>query len=208
MASRSSFLMVGAATAAIATVWWVAGSVPAEAPPMARPDSTGMPGGTQDLSVTAPAATAAALAASTPAADRFKLIGVLVDGTNSRALIAVNGQAVRALRQGETVEGDVVVQRMTAEGATLGPRDGAGVVSLRVEAAPAALPGIALTAPVPSTAMEDLPDPSKGTPAQPKAFRDGESKYRAIQKPATTAQPGTGSTPVVVDDGAWKPPGK
>lgn len=208
MASRSSFLMVGAATTALAAVWWVAGSGPAEAPPMARPDSAGMPKGAHDLSVTAPTATAAAMAASTSAAGRFQLMGVLVDGNNSRALIAVNGQSVRALRQGETVDGDVVVQRVTADGATLGPRDGAAVVSLRVEAAPAVPSGIALVAPEPSTAIEVLPDPSIGTPAQPKAFREGESKYRAIQKPATTAPPSTSSTPAVVDDGAWKPPGK
>jgi general secretion pathway protein C len=106
---------------------------------------------------------AAAAAAAEPAADaRFQLIGVVVPHAPSSAreglaLIAVDGKPARAYRIGSAVEGQTVLQAVGLRSATLGPRDGAGVVALSLIPPAPANTAILPTAGAPATAPPQTP---------------------------------------------------
>ena len=88
-----------------------------------------------------------AMAAPEPAADaRFQLIGVVSPRSSQAAqeglaLIAVDGKPAKAFRVGSRVDGDNVLQSVAARGATLGPRGGAALVALRINAPETAATG-------------------------------------------------------------------
>lgn len=104
-------------------------------------------------------------AAPTPASARFSLLGVVAPRATQAAaegvaLIAVDGKPARAFRIGVTVDGDLVLQRVHALGADLGPREAAlPTVSLRVAALPPPATG------VPATSVRPAASPAFAPPA-------------------------------------------
>jgi general secretion pathway protein C len=83
---------------------------------------------------------AAPAAADVPAADadaasRFKLVGVMAPRKGSRAgnqaglaLIAIDGKPAKAYAVGATVDGDMLLQRVSLRSAAIGPADGAAMI--------------------------------------------------------------------------------
>jgi general secretion pathway protein C len=125
---------------------------------------------TRLLGVDAPPPVAAE-AAAPPPDSRFQLIGVLAAKPRAAAregvaLIAVDGKPARAYRVGAVVDGQLVVKSVAALGVTLGPRDGAALVSLNLQPmAPAAtgtLPGVN-----DGEANMSAPQPLQGVPTGP-----------------------------------------
>lgn len=140
----------------------------------------------------------AVAATAEPVADaRFQLVGVVsprspTAAREGLALIAVDGKPPKAFRVGAVVDGTTVLQSVAARGVTLGPREGAAVVSLNLAppappatgvlpaagagAAPALRPlrpppaGVALRPPVqgeqPETDAEPPPPPLAVPPQQ------------------------------------------
>ncbi len=107
------------------------------------------------LGATAPAPVAEA--APEPANDaRFALIGVVNPkavqaAREGLALIAVDGKPPRAYRVGAVIEGTHVLKSVSARGATLGLKEGEGLVALSIaalaDAATGSLPAAATAAP-------------------------------------------------------------
>jgi len=70
--------------------------------------------------------------ASAPAADRYKLLGVIAPGDSARrgmrgsALIAVDGAPAKPYRVGDTVADPLVLQSVEQRRVVLAPADGAG----------------------------------------------------------------------------------
>ncbi len=140
MSARWVTLFVWAAVAASALFWALKLLVTAaQAPPQvqvaeasvaARGDLTRL------LGADAPAALADA--APEPGADaRFNLVGVLSPrapqaAREGVALIAVDGKPARAFRVGTLVDGQNVLQSVTARGAELGPRNGPSLIALKI----------------------------------------------------------------------------
>lgn len=204
MTPRSIYLMGGAAAVAVvvATVWSVRvfTTVDKAAPPSSIPDRAAV------VQADLPKSRVAAPDVSAPISGRFKLVGVLVNGSESRALIAVDGQPARALRLGETVDGDLVVQKVSADGVTLGPHGGGPIASLQVAAAtaPELKPGTSVTAPVVAEAAQF---PNDGVAARAQPIREQGSKYAPITLlPRPASRDSAGSTTPTVDDGRWRPP--
>lgn len=108
-----------------------------------------------------------AAAAPAPAADaRFSLLGVVSPRSGAGAaaggvaLIAVDGKPPRAYRVGAVVDGQHVLQAVSARGATLGPRGGAAAIALNIPPPPAAATGslpAALGGPVAPPASPAVP---------------------------------------------------
>ena len=109
-------------------------------------------------------------AAAAPASARFSLLGVVAPRASQAAaegvaLIAVDGKPARAFRIGTAVDGDLVLQRVHALGADLGPRNAAQpAVSLRVAALPPAATGVPATAQQPTAAPAFAPPPLRPVP--------------------------------------------
>lgn len=155
----------------------------------------------------APVAEAAA-EAPPPAADaRFVLMGVVNPhaakaAREGLALIAVDGKPARAYRVGAAVENSHVLKSVGARGATLGLRDGPGVVALSLAALPGAATGV-LPQPVNDAATgavvlpPGVPDPSAG-PATRLPTRQG--RLPTLPSSPTSPNPGTeASTPPPAD---------
>lgn len=152
-----------------------AGTPVADASPMLQADLTRLLGAD-------PAQAAAAPEAAAPSPDaRFRLVGVVAAkgaaGTarNQRegvALIAVGDRPPRAFRVGSLVEGDTVLQAISARGAELGPRGGPVRATLQMPALPppatGVLPpaGVTLPSPPPS-APPPADEPGLRPPAPP-----------------------------------------
>lgn len=135
------------------------------------------------------------------ASSRFKLLGVMAPkgaasappvAGSGLALIAVDGKPARAFPVGAKVDGEWVLQAVSARSASLGPVGGAAAARLEVPALPSAatgtLPAVpgdavqrtgdpvpaaarpAVSPPVPSGA---IPPPRPGLPAPPPGSRPG-----------------------------------
>ena len=197
MFTRPLAYLVAALVAIGATVWALRLFTPSTTAPAPAPTNT----------AEAPPPVAPAPAPALPSAERFKLVGVMASGATAGgrdglALIAVDGQPARTFRVGETVGGDVVVRAVSANGATLGPRDGGAAMALAVSAAPAPAP---VPAPLPTT----LP-PGKvfdGSPESLEVLRKAGSRHPPIPQQNSPApkKPGEGTAPAG-DDGSWRPP--
>ena len=126
-----------------------------------------------------------------PAADaRFQLVGVVSPRSaqaarEGLALIAVDGKPARAYRVGAVVDGANVLQSVSARGATLGPRDGAPVISLT------------LAPPAPAATGVLPPAAPRGSPALPVRPRDAA----ADGADSTAAAAGAGAAADSPDDG-------
>lgn len=148
MSARWVTFIVWAVAAATALFWGLRLSAsPLPVPPQAQvADAAAVPRGdlTRLFGADAPPPTAAV---PEPAADaRFTLLGVVNPrapqaAREGLALIAVEGKPPRAFRVGAVVDGPHVLQAVSARGATLGPRDGAPVISLTLAPPQAAATG-------------------------------------------------------------------
>lgn len=205
MSSRSIVLILGASAAAVAAAWglrvYMAPGTEAPAPAsMSRPT---VPPAVAQAEAPKAGIAEPSVAAASAAASRFTMFGVMANGSNSRALIAVGGQPARSLGVGDAVEGDIVVQQVTANGATLGPRGGAPTVALQIvqPAAPvAAAVTQAVAAPAPVVAPAD-----NGVAARAQPIREHGSKYAPIQQQTAPATQAPATPPA--DDGRWRPSG-
>ncbi|MDP1899167.1 MAG: hypothetical protein Q8K96_01765 [Rubrivivax sp.] len=113
-----------------------------------------------------------------PADSRFQLIGVVTpraaaSAREGLALIAVDGKPPKAFRVGAVVEGQTVLKAVAARGATLGPREGAGALTLAL-APPAAAatgvlppPGGARATPTVAPPLVPLQGPALASPNAP-----------------------------------------
>lgn len=139
--------------------------------------------------------------AAVPSDSRFKLIGVVAAPSaqavaKSLALIAVDGKPARAFRVGAAVDGDLVLQAVSARGVELGPSGGAAAVKLDLALlAPAAtgtlpIPGMSPSArPVALPARAVSVQPVQPAPAQPIEQPPAESSEPADGAVAPLASP-------------------
>ena len=96
-------------------------------------------------------------------------------GLGGVALLSVDGQPARAVRVGQTVDGNLVLQRVDASGAQIGPADG-----------PAAL----------TLALPTLPPPATGSLPPPTGVRTTVAAATPVMIPAAPpAQPDAVSPP-------------
>lgn len=149
-----------------------------------------------------PAAAGPVALAEPDEAGRFKLVGVMAPkkdtgGTNRYgvALIAVDGKPAKAYAVGATVDGELVLQRVSMRSAAIGPAQGAAVIlevpplvpaatgtlpaagsfvpgAAPVPAAvpmapPAALPARPIVRPVPQGVPQVMPPPGASMPGTP-----------------------------------------
>ncbi len=184
-------LGVWALAAAAAVAWGLrlfvqpqpvpAGAAVADATPVLQADLTRL------LGAEPPPPAAAPEAAAPPTDARFTLLGVVAPrtatgaGRSTRegvALIAVDDRPPRAFRVGARVDGDTVLQAVSARGAELGPRGGPVQVALQLPplpppatgtlpstAPPPADPGSRAPAPVPPFARPGSARPAQGLPS-------------------------------------------
>ena len=153
MTARWLAFVIWAAVAAAAVFWALRLLVPGQHAP-AHTVTVGMaPSVKSDLRAVLGVDEKPAVAeAAAPVVDaRFQLVGVVSPrGSAGRgegvALIAVDGKPARAYRVGAAVEGDTVLQAVSARGAALGPRGGAAAVSLEIPALPPPATGTMPTA--------------------------------------------------------------
>jgi general secretion pathway protein C len=139
---------------------------------------------------------ALASAAQSPGAEsRYQLLGVVAsrsqrDGAQGLALIAVDGKPARAYGVGAAVDGETVLQSVSARGAALGPKGGVASIALEIPALPppatgslpAALSGAVAPSPVrPGAAAMARPPP----PAPPPRTEATEPP----QRPDSDARP-------------------
>jgi hypothetical protein len=147
----------------------------------------------------APAAPAAQLAS------RFKVEGIVSIGANGFASIAVGGAPARRFKVGDAVDGDLILESVSATGITLASRDGAR--SLSLEASPTASAGPAVvTQPTTRTGIAPRAPLADGSAQAQETLRKLGSRHAPIAPQAQAAA----STPVArspqpVDDGRWRP---
>jgi general secretion pathway protein C len=154
MSARWWTFIVWALAAASALAWGLKLFVrPPPAPPQALVVGAAGPArGDLTRLLGADPAPVAAAAAPEPVADaRFQLVGVVSPRSpqaarEGLALIAVDGKPPRAYRVGAVVDGPNVLQSVEARGATLGPRDGAPAVALKLPPPAPAATGVLPTA--------------------------------------------------------------
>lgn len=172
-----------------------AGALVVDATPMLQADLTRLLG-----TDPAPAPSAAPEAAAPPST-RFALLGVVAprgtaaQGRSTRegvALIAIDDQPARAYRVGARIDGDTVLQAVSARGAELGPRGGPVQVALQLAPPPPPATG---TLPAATPAAVGQPSP------RPPLQRPGMSRP-AQQLPDPAAQPGPAPRPPTGDDGS------
>jgi general secretion pathway protein C len=151
-----------------------------------------------------------------PASPRFRLIGVIAPtatGPASRgfALITVDDHPARAFRVGSTIDGQIVLQAVSARGVKLGRDGDAGQILLDlapVDAMPstapplrAASPAVASLAQAPAGAFggppRAQPIQSRGSPAAVPAGRTPGPQFLppAQAAPATSTVPPAGDPP-------------
>jgi general secretion pathway protein C len=159
---------------ALSAVFWAfkllvrPGAVPAHALPVAVEQAAR--GDPLRLFASPPAA--AAVAVVPQASSRFKLLGVMApnppdDATpGGLALIAVDGKPARAYQVGAVVDGEWVLQSVSARTASIGPEGGAAAAQLEVPALPSAATGT-----LPPVGQDQVtsvpPPPPRVAPAAP-----------------------------------------
>jgi general secretion pathway protein C len=197
-------LLVWAAVAAAALYWGLRlFARPIAVPPQAQlAEAAGVPRGdlTRLFGADAPVAQAAAPEPATDA--RFTLLGVVNPrapqaAREGLALISVEGKPPRAYRVGAVVDGPHVLKSVSARGATLGPREGAPVISLDLPPLPAAATGsFPPPAPLPGGASPRLsPQTSMPQPA-PMALPPGGPPGAPLPLPPSQGDPGATGAPM------------
>lgn len=136
------------------------------------------------------------------ARDRFRLVGVVASGGAGLALIAIDGWPARAFRVGAMVEGDLVLQQVSADGATLGPREGGASISLQASLPPSAAT-VAPPAAGPAFASQV---PIEGSAMTPEALDKLGSKHAPLVPQRGSAPQKSGDDAVESADGKWTQP--
>ncbi|MCZ8110620.1 MAG: hypothetical protein ACK5Y8_09125 [Betaproteobacteria bacterium] len=205
MSARWMTVVVWALATAAAVAWGLrvfvqpapvpAGALVADATPVLQAELTRLLGADP-----LPASTAAPEAAAPPPSARFALLGVVAprsatgQARSTRegvALIAVDDRPARAFRVGARVEGDTVLQAVSARGAELGPRGGPVQVALQLPPLPAAATG---------TLPAAAPDPASPPPPAPVLQRPGMNRAPPNLS-GSLPQPVPAQRPSPVDDG-------
>ena len=205
MASRNQFVWVWAAAGAGVAAWAVYTFLPV------RNDSTQAGTGSppSSLRAEAPGPVAVHAVPSAPVAaatgDRFKLVGVMINGNDRRALIAVDGRPAGMFRVGESVDGDVVVRNVSERGATLGPRDGGASATIEMALSP---PSASDAATAQAAQAGGLPSGTTSDSAaqSPNGLGKVVSKHGPIQAQAESVTQKPVET--TIDDGRWRPTGQ
>ncbi len=196
-------MLVWAAVAATALFWgfklWVK-STPV--PPQAQmADNTAVARGdlTRLLGVDAPPPVDAAEPEPAPDA-RFTLVGVVSPRAQAAAreglaLIAVDGKPPKTFRVGAVVDGNNILQTVSARGVTLGPKQGAALIALNLAPPPAAATGT-----LPPAAGFTPPSPPKqfGPPSLPPQMQPPTPIPQNFAPPAS-AMPQPGVPPMSRD---------
>lgn len=140
MASRISALIIWAAVAASLAYWglrWMARptGVPLNATPVSM-DTAAMGDFRRLLAGPSKAASGAAPTESSVTSAlmaRLKLLGVVAPREGRPegvALLSIDGKPPRAVRLGGTVDGDLILQKLTQRSAEIGPADGPALATL------------------------------------------------------------------------------
>jgi len=135
---------------------------------------------------------------------RFQLVGVVaargvLAGGQGVALIAIDGKPPKAFRVGAAVDGETILQSVSARGAALGPRGGAATVSLstpplappatgvlpQAVSGPGGVPG----RPVPPPPVQRPPPPMPQVAAPPPPVAQGSASDDQIERQAEGAPP-------------------
>jgi general secretion pathway protein C len=166
---------------ALSAVFWAfkllvrPGAVPAHALPVAVEQAAR--GDPLRLFASAPAAAAAVEVPQ--ASSRFKLLGVMApnppddSAPGGLALIAVDGKPARAYQVGALVDGEWVLQSVSARTASIGPEGGAAAAQLEVPPLPAAATGT-LPPPGQDQVISAPPPPPRVAPAAPRPGLGGQ----------------------------------
>lgn len=150
MSSRLSALVIWAAVAASLAYWglrWLAQPIAVPANALSVSMDSGSKGDFRRLLSGPVAASPQAVDAATQSAlaGRIQLQGAFASGDASGfggvALLSVDGQPARAVRVGQSVEGAMVLQRVDASGAQIGPPDGPAALTLALPSLPAPATG-------------------------------------------------------------------
>ena len=193
MSARWVTLVVWALAAAAAVAWGLrvfvqpspvpAGALVADATPVLQADLTRLLGADPPQ-----APTAAPEAAAPPPSARFALLGVVAprsatgQARSTRegvALIAVDDRPARAFRVGARIDGDTVLQSVSARGAELGPRGGPVQVALQLPPLPAAATGT-----LPAAAPAEASPPPPPVLQRPGMNRTPQNQPQPVPRPS------------------------
>lgn len=150
MSSRLSALVIWAAVAASLAYWglrWLAQPIAVPSNATAVSMDGGSKGDFRRLLSGPAAASPQALdpGAQSALAGRIQLQGAFAAGASQGdggvALLSIDGQPPRAVRVGQTVDGVMVLQRVDASGAQIGPADGPTALTLALPTLPAPATG-------------------------------------------------------------------
>lgn len=148
-------------------------------------------------------------AAVAPAtSDRFRLVGVMINGNDRRALITVDGKPALMLRVGESVDAEFAVRNVSERGATLGPREGGAGATIEMSLSP---PSANDAATAQAVQAGGLPSATTADSAVQSQGGSGKvvSKHGPIQPRVEPVTQKPVDAPVApVDDGRWRPPGQ
>lgn len=131
----------------------------------------------------------AAVAEASPAANRFKLIGVMAAKNSPEgsapgvALIAVDGKPARAFLAGARVDENWILQTVSLRTASIGPLQGTPALVLEIPALPP--PATGSLPPVDTASMQSSP------PMQPAPQMQPAPPMPAVQQPGAVPPPPT-----------------
>jgi len=151
------------------------------------------------LGADAPAQKAAAQPEATPDA-RFSLLGVVsprgpASGPGGVALISVDGKPPKAYKLGAVVDGQNVLQNVSARGVSLGPRGGPALVALNIPPPQAPATGQLPPPAQGGAALRALPPPPPPNPAT----HVGAQPTPSVQAPQPQQVPPPSQVPPQVD---------
>lgn len=151
------------------------------------------------------AAGAVSPASAAQAASRFKVHGIVSSGGQGLALIAVDGRPARTYRVGDTVDGNLVLLSVSANGVTLGSRDGGATLAL--EASPMVSGDAAAAAQVAPRAnvLPKGPLNDGSARAQETLRQLGARHAPIVAQPQPAPKKPAAETTQPVDDGRWRP---
>lgn len=138
----------------------------------------------------------AAVAEVSPAANRFKLIGVMAAKTGPEgsapgvALIAVDGKPARAFLAGARVDENWVLQTVSLRTASIGPMQGTPALVLEIPALPP--PATGSLPPVDTASMQSNPPPMQPAAPQMQPAPPMPAVQGSVPPPPTSQSKGGG----------------
>lgn len=180
MSSRLSALLIWAAVAASLAYWglrWLGQPIAVPANAVSVSMDSGTRGDFRRLLADpqAPETPVMDAGMQSALAGRIQLQGAFAgsdaSGRSGVALLSVDGQPARAVRVGQTVDGTLVLQRVDAAGAQIGPADGPAVLTLALPTLPAPATG---TLPAPTgVSLTQAPAAPEAAPSASARFEPG-----------------------------------